>query len=179
MVTGVSSGLDMLDRRRARLGVFRHALSRSDIVAVLSVAVGGVHLVVAPEHFAAWWPAGTFFIVVGASQIALGVVLLRREDVATASMAGLMLNVAVVAVYVASRTTGLGSINGHDQEGYASAAERAETVGALDLTTTIVELVIVAMLLTQLPARSRSIAVDALLLIGLAMWVARLAGFLD
>ena len=132
----------------------------------------------APEHFAAWWPAGAFFVVVGAFQVALGVVLLRREQAVGMSTAGMAMNVVVVGVYVASRTAGLGPVHGGDGHGYLTAAKRAETVGALDLTTTVVEVVIVALLLTQLPARIRSLAVDALLLIGIGMWAARFLGLL-
>lgn len=176
-MTRMSTRLDTIGGRRARLAVYRTALTRTDVGAALSFAVGGVHLVLAPGHAAAWWPAGVFFTAVGASQIGFGVALVRGARAAVVT-AGLMLNMTVVAVYVTSRTAGLGPTHAaHTGGGYA--VERADSVGVLDLTTTAVELVIVALLLTKLPARIRSWTVDALLLTGIAMWAARIFGFLD
>jgi hypothetical protein len=76
------------------------------LAALLAVTAGAIHLLVAPEHFAEDIAPGAFMVAAGAAQIAAGVLLLLHPSrlVMVASVAGTL---AILAVYAASRTTGL------------------------------------------------------------------------
>jgi hypothetical protein len=136
------------------------------LAAALSLGVAWVHLAYAAPHLRQWWAYGAFFIAAGAGQALFAPLLLRgpRPWLVHAGIAG---NVAIVGMYVMSRTAGppLGP--------HAHVAERA---GAIDLSTTAAEIVLVGLLLTMLGARSRRLVLDALLVGGVLLWVLRLTG---
>jgi hypothetical protein len=69
-------------------------------------SAAAIHLAVTPAHFGQWWAYGVFFLGAASSQIAFGVLLLARPSrrVLVAGAAG---SVAVVALWLASRLTGL------------------------------------------------------------------------
>ncbi len=153
--------------------------------ATVSAAVGAIHLSVAPEHLGHWWVYGWFFVVVGVFQIGFAAVILRRPS-ARVALAGIVANVLVVLVYVASRTVGLpiapmegaaGAGDGHAQEGgHGPGAWHPEAVGMLDLAATAGEVVVVAMLVSLLPTRPRAATCNGLLALGLMLWALRLSG---
>jgi hypothetical protein len=80
---------------------------------------------------------------------------------------GIAGNVAIVAMYVVSRTAGppLGP--------HAHVPERA---GAVDLLTTAAEIALVGVLLTLLGGRSRRWVANLLLAGGVLLWALRLSG---
>lgn len=134
--------------------------------AALSLGAALIHLWVVPEHAFAWWAYGAFFITVALAQGLLGVALLRWPGrwVALAGIAG---NLAVVAMYVLSRTSGI-PLGPH--------AGRPEEAGALDMAATASEVVVIVLLVGMLDGPYRRAVVNALLVLGLAVWSLRLAG---
>ncbi len=169
--------------------------TRSRAAAALSCVAALVHLVVAPEHFAEWAPAGVFFVVVAAGQLWLGRAAWRGLG-ARLVPAAVLLTAGLVALYVVSRTIGLpfhadtasqglglgGSHHGGSQVpgGHGngmpimpgSGAEAAvETVGALDLVCVVAELGALALLVGMLPARQRRSVGNLLLAVGVCGWV--------
>ena len=121
--------------------------------AFLSVAAGAIHLALAPEHLGHWWVFGTFFLAVGAFQLGYALVVLWRPTWPVA-LVGIGANVAIVLIYVASRTVGLPIVPPEPEdaaEGHGASEEAAgqglgasgeaaggftESVGAVDLATT-------------------------------------------
>jgi hypothetical protein len=136
--------------------------------AVLSLAAAWVHLAYAPSHVREWWAYGAFFIAAGAGQALFAPLVLRRPRpwLLHAAIAG---NVAIVGLYVLSRTTGP-PLGPH--------ARVAEPAGAIDLATTAAEIVLVGVLVAMLGARARRRVVDALLALGFLLWALRLTGHL-
>ena len=136
--------------------------------ALLSLAAAWVHLAYAPSHLRQWWAYGAFFIAAGAGQALFAPLVLRRPRpwLLHAAIAG---NVAIVGLYVLSRTTGA-PLGPH--------ARVAEPAGAIDLATTAAEIVLVGVLLAMLGARARRRVLDALLALGILLWALRLTGHL-
>ena len=148
--------------------------------ALLSVTAAGIHLYVMPEHFAEWWLFGAFFGLVAAAQLLVaGVALWQPRQ--TLLAAGIALNVGVVVVWVVSRTTGVplgapvvdmtAGLADPDRGGYGEHVVGApEPVGMLDVSATVLELLVVWALLAMLPAASRRRIGNLLLIGGLALW---------
>jgi len=138
------------------------------VAALASGAAGIIHLSVVSEHLASWWGHGAFFLVVGTVQLASGVALVghARHWLVRATATG---NVVVVLVYVASRTVGV-------PVGPEHGGHQLEPSGPLDLAATAAEVLLIAALLPLLPARSRRITIDLLLVCGLALWLLRAVG---
>ena len=136
------------------------------LAAALSLAVAWVHVAYAAPHLRQWWAYGAFFIAAGAGQALFAPLILRRPR-PWLVLAGIAGNVAIVGMYVMSRTVGppLGP--------HAHVAERA---GTIDLSTAAAEIVLVALLVTMLGARTRRLVLDALLLAGVLLWALRLTG---
>jgi hypothetical protein len=113
--------------------------------AALSLAAALVHAWVIPEHFGEWWGYGAFFLVVAVAQVCLSDGLLYRPR-PRLFLAGIVGNLAVVALYVATRTVGIPFFGPH--------AGEVEQVGATDLATAMVEtvLVIVLVALSRVPS---------------------------
>ncbi len=115
------------------------------LAAVLSAASGAVHLGYAPHHLSEDWAHGWFFVVVGALQIAFAVLVVarpRRWLWATA----LVLNVAVIATWVVSRTSGLP---------VGPEALRHEDASAPDIVCTALEAGVVVLAAIALAAPER------------------------
>lgn len=155
--------------------VKRESIARGDLDAAayaapaLSLAVALIHLWAALGYFEVWWGYGSFFLGVAAAQGLFSVALLRWPGRAL-SLAGIFGNLSIIALYVVSRTSGV-TIGPH--------AGRAEDAGILDMSATGIELMIVVLLLTRLGGRERSVAINAVLLVGAAIWILRLLGFLS
>ena len=79
-------------------------------------------------------------------------------------------NLGVVVLYLVSRTSGVP---------FGPHAGRAEEAGVLDMSTTAVELAAVVFLLSLLGGRERGLAINAVLVVGVAVWALRLTGFLS
>lgn len=148
--------------------------------ALLSVTAAGIHLYVMPEHLTEWWLFGAFFGLVAAAQLLVAGVALW-QPLPTLLAGGIALNVAVVVVWVVSRTAGVplgapvldmtAGLADPDRGGYGEhAAGAPEPVGMLDLTATVLELLVVWALLAMLPATPRRRLGNLLLIGGLALW---------
>jgi hypothetical protein len=141
---------------------------RLDLAVALSWWAGVVHAWTAPEHFIAGTVYGVFFVVVALGQLGYGALLLRfRQPVVL--LAGIAGNVAVLTVYLLTRTVGI-PVGPH--------AGAIEAAGIVDWLTAAAEVALVLTLCAALPGRRRAVAFNALLLLGLTAWAARLGGLL-
>jgi hypothetical protein len=103
--------------------------------ATLSMLVAAMHLWVVPEHLQEWWGYGTFFVIVAAAQGLYGLGLLRRPS-RPFLLLGVAGNLAIVILWLVTRTTGIPLLGPH--------AGEVEGVGGLDLACTLGEVGIVA-----------------------------------
>ncbi|HET7479642.1 MAG TPA: hypothetical protein VFJ72_09030 [Rubrobacteraceae bacterium] len=138
------------------------------IAAGLSLVAALVHLWVMPEHLAEWWGYGAFFLAAALVQGFFAVAILRWPDQRLA-FAGVWTNLSIVLVYLLSRTSGL-PVGPH--------AGVAEEAGVLDMTATASEVGVIILLVALLGGAYRKFTVNALLLLGLAIWSLRLAGII-
>jgi hypothetical protein len=137
--------------------------------AALSLTAAMPHLWVAPEHLMLWWAYGVFFLATALAQGIYAVVLLRRQDTPLL-LAGIWGNLSIVVLYVITRTSGI-PFGPH--EGNVEEAE------LLDLAATTAELGVILALVMLLGGVSRRRTVNALLLLGVALWALRLTGILN
>ena len=138
------------------------------VIAALSGLAAGIHLSVAPEHFDEWWGYGTFFVVAAVGECAL-VLLLALRPRSWVIQAGIWTSLATMLMYLVSRTAGipLGPAKGS-----------VETVDLPGLAATAAEGALVVVLCLLLAGRERRYTLNALGLIGIALWAAALAGAL-
>jgi hypothetical protein len=135
------------------------------LAAALSVGAAYVHLAYVDSHWEDWWAYGAFFLGVGVLQALFAVAILRWPSTLLV-LGGIAGNLAIVGMYILSRTEGV-PMGPH--------AGVKEAAGAVDLVTTGGEVVLVAVLLTLLSARPRRWIVNGMLLAGVALWVMRLS----
>jgi hypothetical protein len=151
--------------------VIAGAAARSSMLiggaAALSLLAAWVHLAYTSSHWRDWWAYGAFFLVTGLGQGLLAAALLRwpRHWTALIGIAG---NLAIVGMYVQSRTIGV-PLGPH--------AGVAEQTGAVDLATTGVEIATVALLLALVGSRTRRWIMNLLPLAGALLWAGRLTGY--
>ena len=141
---------------------------RAEVVASLSFLAAWLHLAVLDPHFREWWAYGVFFLAAAVGQAALAVLVLRRTP-PWLVLTGIVGNVAIVGMYVLSRTNGP-PLGPH--------AWRPEPAGWLDVACTAAELGVIVVLLGLLPPLLARRTATSLALIGLALWTARLTGVL-
>ena len=136
------------------------------VAAVLSLGAAWVHLAYVAPHLRQWWAYGAFFLATGIGQGVFAPLILRwpRPWLAVAGITG---NIAIVAMYVLSRT------NGAPLGPHANVPER---VGAIDLATTASEVVLVGLLVTLLAPRARRSVGNILMAAGAIIWALRLTG---
>ena len=103
-------------------------------LASLSVGAAAIHFAVVFEHFAEYTLYGVFFLVISWAQIIWPVILLWRPSRLWLWL-GIAGNAAVIAVYVASRTAGLP---------FGPDLHSAESVGALDVVSCVLEFGLIA-----------------------------------
>jgi hypothetical protein len=133
--------------------------------AALSLVAGLVHLWVMPEHFGEWWGYGAFFLASAAAQLLYAPLLLRRPTRALL-LAGIAGNLAIVVLYLLTRTTGIPL--------FGPEAGEVENIGLADICATTSEIGIslalsAALLRNVTPERRRTIllgAAVALVLVG-------------
>jgi hypothetical protein len=152
------------DRGRSAAPLIR----RADVVAALSLVAAALHFWVLDPHFREWWAYGVFFVAAGVGQMALAVLILRRTP-PWLVLTGIVGNVAIVGMYVLSRTNG---------PPFGPHAGRPEAAGVLDLACAVAELGVIVALLGLLPERLRRRTATLLGLIGLVLWTARIIGVL-
>lgn len=120
----------------------------------LSLTAAVIHFAAAPGHLQEWWAYGLFFLAVATAQGFYAVLLLRGAG-PRLLLAGILGNLAVAALWGATRTVGVPFVGPHAWE--------AEAVGATDLAATSVELALVAALVALLARRYRKLAGGLLL----------------
>jgi len=98
--------------------------------AIFTLGAGAIHLTVMPQHFQEYPPFGVFFLLSGLAQVGLAAALLFSTGSLTA-IVGAAANLAVVTLWLVSRTVGLPI--GDDPW-------RPETIGVADAAATILEL---------------------------------------
>ncbi len=114
----------------------------------LSAGAGAIHLSVAGGHFHEYWLFGAFFVALGIAQVAWAA-LLAIHGPSRALLIAATGNVAVVALWIASRTSGL-PLGSH--------LGAPEALGFPDVTATLFEIVLVGCALWSLrhkPGSSR------------------------
>src|SRR5829696_5730242 len=111
---------------------------------VLSLVAALIHLWVTPEHFEEWWGYGTFMLVSFVAQAIYAAALLVRPRWPLLLLAGASGNLAIIGMWVVSRTVGLPVGPG---------AGEVEGIGALDLISTASEVGLVVVLLGLLSLR--------------------------
>jgi len=136
------------------------------VAAALSLLAAWVHLAYTASHFRQWWAYGAFFLAAGAGQALYAPLVVRRPAPAVALL-GIAGNLAIVGMYVVSRTAGP-PLGPH--------AHVPEPTGPIDLATTAAEIALVGVLLTLAGARTRRWAVNLLLAGGALLWALRLSG---
>ena len=136
------------------------------VAAVVSLLVAWVHLAYVASHMRQWWAYGAFFLAAGVGQALFAPLVLRRPGPALAAV-GIAGNLAIVGMYVLSRT------NGAPLGPHANVPER---VGAIDLATTASEVVLVGLLVTLLTPRARRSVGNILMAAGAIIWALRLTG---
>jgi hypothetical protein len=136
--------------------------------AVLSLLAAWVHLAYWESHWNEWWGYGAFFIATGAGQALFAPAVVRwpRTWLLLAGIAG---NLAIVGMYVMSRTAGV-PVGTH-----AGVAERA---GGIDLATTAAEIALAGLLLAMVGRTARRVVINTMLLAGALLWVMRFTGHL-
>jgi len=136
--------------------------------AALSLLAGFMHLAYMDSHFSQWWVYGAFFLVTGAGQALFAPLLIRWPSplLIWTAIAG---NLAIIGMYVVSRTEGV-PLGPH--------AHIPEIASTGDLTATAAELLLVGVLLSLLSRTVCRRAVNVLLVAGLALWAMRLTGVL-
>jgi len=153
-------------QRRARSAA--PLVVRADVVAALSFLAAALHLAVLDPHFREWWAYGVFFLAAAVGQAALAVLILKRTP-AWLVLTGVVGNVAIIGMYILSRTNGT-PLGPH--------AGRPEAAGVLDVTCMVAELGAIVALLGLLPERLGRRTATSLALIGFGLWTARLTGVL-
>ena len=134
-------------------------------VAALSLLAAMIHLWVMPEHFEEWWGYGTFFLVSAFAQGLYGPGLLRWPN-RVILLAGVAGNLAIVILWLVTRTSGIPLFGPH--------AGEVEDVGTLDLICTLAEVGIIvglgALTLGDLPTERRIQIVVVLAVSALFFW---------
>lgn len=117
------------------------ALSATDVplrvAAVASVLAALIHYAVVPEHRGEWWLHAVFFTVLGAFEIVWAAAAWTGRQ-RWILLLGVLANIAVLAVWTLSRTTGLP---------FGPDASEAEPVGALDVVCVLAEVVTIGAIL--------------------------------
>jgi hypothetical protein len=122
--------------------------------AVLSAAAAVVHLSVARLHFDEYWLFGVLFVVSGVLQLAWAALIWRRRDDRRLLLAGVVLQLGIVLVWVVSRTAGLP---------YGPEPWDPESVGPLDAVCSLDEVLIAVLAAVSVWAvRRRRLLVDGL-----------------
>jgi hypothetical protein len=134
-------------------------------LAALSIVAGCVHAVVAAPHFAEYWLFGGLFVGLATFQLGWGAWVYQRPS-ALVFRVGLVLNLGVVAVWLASRTAGLP---------VGPEAGTPEALGPLDPAATAVEAMIALLCVAFLRSGGRAPSASEL---GLPVRIARATALL-
>ncbi|HEV7882925.1 MAG TPA: hypothetical protein VGO81_05105 [Solirubrobacteraceae bacterium] len=150
-------------------GVLRAPRLLVYLAAGLSLLAGYVHFAYAESHFEEWWGYGAFFVAAGNLQALFAALIVWRPR-AWQPLAGIAGNLAIVVVYLLSRTSGI-PLGPH--------ARVVEAAGAIDWATTAGQVALIGALIAMLDGRGRRRIIDGLMLLGVLAWVLRLSGHLQ
>ena len=137
------------------------ARKRAAAAALLSLTAAWAHLAYAPPHLREWWAYGAFFVVTGTGQALFAPLILRRPTGGWLVPAGAAGNVAIIAMYVVSRTYGP-PLGPH--------ARVPEVAGPVDLATTAIEVCLVGILVTMMAPAARRRAANLLVAFAVLVW---------
>lgn len=139
-----------------------------DAAALSMLLAGGAHLLAALDHLDHGPRYAAFFLAVGVGQIALAPHPGRdpRPGRVIAALAG---TVGLLLLYVVSRTVAL-DLGPH--------SDRPEAPDLLGTVVVVCELACVVALCGLLPPRRRRIAVNAVLVVGVAVWLSWFSGLI-
>jgi hypothetical protein len=107
------------------------------LAAVLSFIAAVIHVWMMPEHFAEWWGYGLFFLVAALAQVLYALIILRTPT-PTVLWLGIIGNLAIIALWVATRTIGIPLFGPH--------AGEVEEVGTIDVVSKLIEFLLVIVL---------------------------------
>jgi hypothetical protein len=161
------SGLTLLPASEAAAGRRAHRAPwpAAPLAAVLSIGAGYVHLAYMDSHWEQWWAYGAFFLAMAVFQtlFAPALLLWPKRSVMLVGVAG---NLGIVGMYILSRIDGI-------PMGPHSGVK--EAAGLADVATTAGEIGIVALLLTMIGGATGRWTFNALLAVGVTLWIMRLA----
>jgi hypothetical protein len=124
------------------------------IAGYLSIAAGLIHAIAMIDHFSHYWLFGVFFLVLTYGQVLWGLALLRGRSSDRGLRLGAFANLAIVAVWLVSRTLGVP---------FGPNAGDPEPIGPMDVAATLDQLVLVAYVGVLLLPRLRDGRLRALL----------------
>jgi hypothetical protein len=150
-----------------RLGALRAPGRAAVTAAALSLVTAWIHLAYTASHWRDWWAYGMFFLVSGAFQGLFVPAMLRWPRSVLVALTGIAGNFAIVGMYVYSRTIGV------PMGPHTGVAERT---GAVDLGCTAMEIVLMGVLMAIVGQKTRRGIANALLVVGVLLWVGRLTG---
>jgi hypothetical protein len=133
--------------------------------AALSLLAAWIHFAYVADHWRDWWAYGVAFVAMGAFQGLLVAGLLRWPRSTWVALTGIGGNLAIVAMYVWSRTAGI------PMGPHIGVVEKATVI---DLACTASEIVLMGVLVAMLGPRAGRAIVNALLVLGVLLWIARL-----
>jgi FtsP/CotA-like multicopper oxidase with cupredoxin domain len=116
------------------------SLIRSYSAALLTLCAAAIHFAAAREHFSEYLPYGIFFVLLGAAQIGLAIALVVAPS-RRLYVAALVGTLAVIAIWLLSRTTGLP---------IAPVPWRPEAIGFPDFAATLLEAITCLVLIRRL-----------------------------
>lgn len=159
------------------------------VAAIAAALAGALHLAVVPAHLDGPALVPAFFLLVGVVQLCLAVGLVAHELRVLPLMGIVGAHVALIALYVASRTVDLPFVTPHHHGSHAGPeaapgavgngvpiypGARIEPVGVVDLVCVGAEVVLVVALLARIPARWRRSTLDVLAVVAVVAICARL-----
>jgi hypothetical protein len=150
-------------------GVLHASRTLVYVTVALSLFAGYIHVAYVDSHLQEWWAYGAFFIAAANVQVLFAALLVRWPR-RWLPFAGIVANLAIIAMYVVTRTSGI-PLGPHKRV--------VETAGATDWLTTAAQVGIIVCLLGMLDGRSRRWIINGLLALGVLAWVLRLTGHLQ
>lgn len=105
---------------------------------ILSLVAALIHFWVAPEHFDEWWGYGAFFLASGICQALYSPALLLWPR-PSLFLVGIVGNLAIIVLWAVTRSVGVPF--------FGPAAGELESVGEIDVTSKLLELVLIIALM--------------------------------
>ncbi len=148
-MTGDVHGELTIDAAQTRAGSPATSSARSErtmLLVCLSAAAGLIHAKAAIDHAPHYWLFGAFFGVLAYAQVFWALLLYRRPDERRWQMPVAVASLAVVGLWLVSRTVGLP---------IGPWAGRPEPLAITDLTATVIELLLAGLIVAMLRPQGR------------------------